>query len=86
MDRNTKTKQQQKACLQKQDSHSLTFSYVRKLIGLCFTVQLDNDPKPFERELQDFLKAKKLNILQWPSQSPDLNLMQQNIQLERRQR
>ena len=44
-----------------------------KLIGRRFTVQVDNDPKHTAKATQDFLKAKKWNILQWPSQSPDLN-------------
>ncbi|MCI4387611.1 hypothetical protein PGIGA_G00076200 [Pangasianodon gigas] len=44
-----------------------------KLIGCRFTVQVDNDPKHTAKATQDFLKAKKWNILQWPSQSPDLN-------------
>ena len=44
-----------------------------KLIGHRFTVQVDNDPKHTAKATQDFLKAKKWNILQWPSQSPDLN-------------
>ncbi len=34
---------------------------------------MDNDPKHIAKATQDFLKAKKLNILQWPSQSPDPN-------------
>ena len=44
-----------------------------KLIGRCFTVQMDNDPKHTAKATKEFFKAKKWNILQWPSQSPDLN-------------
>ncbi len=44
-----------------------------KLIGLCFIVQVDNDPKHTAKTTQEFLKVKKWNILQWPSQSPDFN-------------
>ena len=44
-----------------------------KLIGLHFTVQMDNDPKHTAKATQEFFKAKKWNILLWPSQSPDLN-------------
>uniref|UniRef100_A0A3B5Q0B9 Transposase n=2 Tax=Xiphophorus maculatus TaxID=8083 RepID=A0A3B5Q0B9_XIPMA len=44
-----------------------------KLIGRRFTVQMDNDPKHTAKATQEFMSAKKWNILQWPSQSPDLN-------------
>ncbi len=32
---------------------------------------MDDDPKHTAKATQEFLKVKKLNILQWPSQSPD---------------
>ncbi|TKS81341.1 Transposable element [Collichthys lucidus] len=44
-----------------------------ELIGRHFTVQMDNDPKHTAKAPKKFFKAKKWNILQWPSQSPDLN-------------
>ncbi|CAJ0963969.1 unnamed protein product [Ranitomeya imitator] len=44
-----------------------------KLIGRRFIVQMDNDPKHTAKATQEFMSAKKWNILQWPSQSPDLN-------------
>lgn len=31
--------------------------------------------------MQMFLKANKWNILQWPSQSPDINLIEDPVQL-----
>ncbi|CAJ0960558.1 unnamed protein product [Ranitomeya imitator] len=34
---------------------------------------MDNDPKHTAKTTQEFMSAKKWNILQWPSQSPDLN-------------
>ncbi len=34
---------------------------------------MDDDPKHTAKATQEFLKVKKWNILQWPSQSPDLN-------------
>ena len=43
-----------------------------KLIGRCFTAQMDNDLKHTAKVTQYFFKAKKWNVLQWPSQSPDL--------------
>ena len=39
-----------------------------KLIGRCFTVQMDNDPKHTAKATQYLFKAKKWNVLQWPSQ------------------
>src|SRR4029434_10164871 len=44
-----------------------------ELIGQRFTVQMDNDPKHTAKATKEFFKAKKWNVLQWPSQSPDLN-------------
>ncbi|CAJ0940112.1 unnamed protein product [Ranitomeya imitator] len=44
-----------------------------KLIGRRFIVQMDNDPKHTAKATQEFMSAKKWHILQWPSQSPDLN-------------
>ena len=43
-----------------------------ELIGQRFTVQMDNDPKHTAKATKEF-KAKKWNVMQWPSQSPDLN-------------
>ncbi len=38
-----------------------------------FTVQMDNDPKHSAKATKEFLKGKKWTVMQWPSQSPDLN-------------
>ncbi|KAF7656364.1 hypothetical protein LDENG_00042530 [Lucifuga dentata] len=35
--------------------------------------QQDNDPKRTSRSTKEWLKQKKCNVLEWPSQSPDLN-------------
>lgn len=48
-----------------------------KKIGRCFTVQMDSNPKHTAKTIQDFLKAKKRDIIQLPRQSPDLNPAQQ---------
>ncbi len=44
-----------------------------KLIGRCIIIQMDNDPKHTAKATQEFLKVKTWIILQWPSQSPELN-------------
>ena len=44
-----------------------------KLIGRGFKIQMYNDPKHTVKATQEFFKANKWNILQWASQSPDLN-------------
>lgn len=44
-----------------------------ELAGQNFTVLIHNDPKNFLKATKEFLKAKKWEILQWSSQSPDLN-------------
>ncbi len=51
----------------------LIFSQCFELIGRRFTVQMDNDPKHTAKATKEFLKGKKWTVMQWPSQSPDLN-------------
>ncbi|KAF7659361.1 hypothetical protein LDENG_00299140 [Lucifuga dentata] len=43
-----------------------------KLIDRRFILQ-DNNPKHTAKATKEFFKAKKWTILDWPSQSPDLN-------------
>jgi len=35
--------------------------------------QQNNDPKHTAKTVKDFFKTKKVRLLEWPSQSPDLN-------------
>ena len=42
-------------------------------LGRKFTFQKDSDPKITGQTTQEGLQDKSLNVLEWPSQSPDLN-------------
>ena len=33
----------------------------------------DNDPKPTAKTTQEWFRDKSLNVLEWPSHSPDFN-------------
>ena len=42
-------------------------------LGRRFTFQQDNDPKHTATTTKEWLRGKSVNVLEWPSQSPDLN-------------
>jgi transposase len=45
-------------------------------LGRRFTFQQGNDLKHTAKTKQEWLRDKSLNVLEWPSKSPDLNLIQ----------
>lgn len=47
--------------------------YARKNMPKKWIFQQDNDPKHKSKLLQDYFASKKVTVLEWPSQSPDLN-------------
>ncbi len=42
-------------------------------MGRGWVFQLDNDPKTHGQGNKEWLKKKHIKVLEWPSQSPDLN-------------
>ena len=42
-------------------------------LGRRFTFQQNSDPKHKSKATLEWLNKKKINVLEWPSQSPDLN-------------
>lgn len=45
----------------------------RKKMGRGFIFQHDNDPKQTSSKVKQWLEAKRIKVLKWPAQAPDLN-------------
>ena len=52
---------------------NLLESVMNLKLGRRFTFQRDNDPKHKAKATLEWLNKKSINVLEWPSRSPDLN-------------
>ena len=51
-------------------------SAINLKLGLRFTFHQINDPKHKAKAILEWLNKQKINVLEWSSQSPDLNLIE----------
>ena len=54
-------------------SRNLLRSAIALQLGSKFTFQQDNDPKHTAKSTQKWFQDNSIDVLEWPSQSPDLN-------------
>ena len=48
----------------------------RDLLGRCYTLVQEDDSTHSAKTVVDFLERKKVTALEWPPQSPDLNVIE----------
>ena len=63
------------ACYQKDTGGKLDSSAQMLLMGRTWTFQHDDDPKHKAKSTCHWLQQKKVRVLEWTSQSPDLNII-----------
>uniref|UniRef100_A0A8R1IRV4 DDE_3 domain-containing protein n=1 Tax=Caenorhabditis japonica TaxID=281687 RepID=A0A8R1IRV4_CAEJA len=47
--------------------------WARAKVGRAFVFQQDNDPKHTSGHIKNWFQRRRVDLLDWPSQSPDLN-------------
>ncbi|GBM12715.1 Transposable element Tcb2 transposase [Araneus ventricosus] len=53
-----------------------TRPYARNYLGRGFIFQQDNDPKHLSKYIQNWFSHRHVTLLHWPSQSPDLKIIE----------
>ena len=60
--------------MRKENYVDILKQHVKKLkLGRKWVFQMDNDPKHTSKVVAKWPKDNKVKVLEWPSQSPDLN-------------